>query len=53
MLGCDLQPTSGSSTQIDAAPCIFEDVVFAVELYELEGGSGTVALFLGKPVEFV
>lgn len=53
MLGSDLQPTARSSTQIDAAPGIFEDVVFAVELCELEGSSGTVALFLGKPVEFI
>ena len=53
MLGSDLQPTTWSSTQIDAASCLFEEVVLLVELDELEGGTRAVALLLCKPVELV
>ena len=45
LLGRDLQPTSRSGTQIDDTFGRGEKVVFAVQLDELEGGTGAVALF--------
>lgn len=47
VLASDLEPSSGSSTQIDTAPSILEEVVFFVELDELECGTRTVALLSG------
>jgi hypothetical protein len=48
-----LQPGSGRGTQIDETFCVLEKRVLLVELDQLEGGTGTVALFFGEVVVFV
>ena len=48
LLGGDLQPTSRGGTQIDDAFGRGQKVVFAVELDELEGGTGAVALLSAR-----
>ena len=47
LLGGDLKPSSGRGAQVDDALGAGEEVVLAVELDELEGGTGTVALLPG------
>jgi hypothetical protein len=52
-LRCDLQPGAGRGAQIDKTFGILEEGVLLVELDQLEGGTGTVALFFGEVVVFV
>jgi len=50
VLRSDLHPTSGSRAKIDAYPRIIEELVFLVELNELEGGTRAVALLLRQAI---
>ena len=46
----DLHPSSGCGAEIDEYCGVVEEVVFAIELYELIGGSGTISLLLCEVV---
>jgi hypothetical protein len=48
LLRGNLKPTSGRGTQIDNATSIGEEVILAVELDELESGTGAVTLLPGR-----
>lgn len=44
ILARNLQPTTRRSTEIDTTSCGFQERVFLVELYKLEGRTSAVAL---------
>lgn len=49
----DLAPRTGRSAQIDQDLALLEEVVLLVELDQLEGGTGAVALLLGQLIPLV
>jgi len=51
ILAGNLQPTSWRGAQVDTASCRSQEVVFFVQLYQLERRTGSVALFPGWRVE--
>eukprot|EP00760_Papus_ankaliazontas_P036118 PhM_4_TR8203/c0_g1_i1/m.15826 len=53
VLGTDLHPATWGGAQVDHSIGLIEEAVLSVELHELEGGAGAVALLLGKVVELV
>lgn len=51
--GCDLEPASGRGAEVEEGAGGGEEPELGVELEELEGGSGSVALLLGEVVVLV
>jgi len=52
-LGGDLKPSSGGCAQIDKDLGPLEEIVFFVQLDQLEGRTGTITLFLGHVVVLI
>jgi hypothetical protein len=52
-LGGDLHPRTGRGTQIDETSRLLEEAILLVQLDQLEGGTGAVALLFGEMVVFI
>lgn len=52
-LSCDLQPRTGSGTQIDQTSRLLEEAELLVQLDQLEGSTRAVSFFFGEIIVFI